>query len=88
MRAVARSSTNTSLYGDNDPYLQSRIDSFLDANLVFSREFQVYVLELYLPDTHQQVILGDNFDANIRSLEPLFGLFLHGIGHPVDSKHM
>ena len=46
MRAVARSSTNTTLYGDNDPYLQSRIDSFLDANLVFSREFQVYVLEL------------------------------------------
>ena len=46
MRAVARSSTITSLYGDSDPYLQSRIDSFLDANLVFSREFQVYVLEL------------------------------------------
>ena len=46
MRAVARSSNITSLYGDNDPYLQSRIDSFLDANLVFSREFQVYVLEL------------------------------------------
>ena len=46
MRAVASSSTITSLYGDNDPYLQSRIDSFLDANLVFSREFQVYVLEL------------------------------------------
>ena len=46
MRAVARSSTNTTLYGGNDPYIQSRIDSFLDANLVFSREFQVYVLEL------------------------------------------
>ena len=46
MRAVARNSTNATLYGDNDLYLQSRIDSFLDANLVFSREFQVYVLSL------------------------------------------
>ena len=48
MRAVARNATNTKLYGDNDPYLQSRIDSFLDANLIFAREFQVYVLELNL----------------------------------------
>ena len=33
------------LYGKT--YLrQSRIDSFLDANLVFAREFQVYVLEI------------------------------------------
>ena len=46
MRAVARSSKNTSLYGDNDPFIQSRIDSFLDANLVFAREFQVYTLEI------------------------------------------
>jgi glutathione S-transferase len=46
MRAVARSSKNTSLYADNDPFLQSRIDSFLDANLVFAREFQVYTLEI------------------------------------------
>ncbi len=48
MRAVARNSTNTKLYGDNDPHLQSRIDSFLDVNLIFAREFQVYVLELNL----------------------------------------
>ena len=48
MRAVARNSANAKLYGDNDPYLQSRIDSFLDANLIFAREFQVYVLELHL----------------------------------------
>ena len=46
MRAVARVSNVKSLYGDEDPFKQSRIDSFLDANLVFAREFQVYVLEI------------------------------------------
>lgn len=46
MRAVARFSDDSSLYGDNDPFKQSRIDSFLDANLVFAREFQVYTLEI------------------------------------------
>ena len=46
MRAVARASKNSSLYGDNDAFIQSRIDSFLDANLVFAREFQVYALEI------------------------------------------
>ena len=46
MRAVARLSEDKSLYGDEDVFKQSRIDSFLDANLVFSREFQVYVLEI------------------------------------------
>ena len=46
MRAVARSKSNHNLYGGNDILRQSRIDSFLDANLVFAREFQVYVLEI------------------------------------------
>ena len=46
MRAVARASNNHKLYGGTDKLTQSRIDSFLDANLVFAREFQVYVLEL------------------------------------------
>ena len=46
MRAVARASDNHDLYGGTDKLTQSRIDSFLDANLVFAREFQVYVLEL------------------------------------------
>ena len=46
MRAVARLSEDKSLYGDEDAFKQSRIDSFLDANLVFAREFQVYVLEI------------------------------------------
>ena len=46
LREVARLSEHETLYGGTDIHLKSRIDSFLDANLVFSREFQVYILEL------------------------------------------
>ena len=46
LRAVARECKDKTLYGGEDINLKSRIDSYLDANLVFSREFQVYVLEL------------------------------------------
>jgi glutathione S-transferase len=46
MRAVARLSVNsTGLYGD-DPYTMSRVDSFLDASLVFARDSQIYMLAL------------------------------------------
>ena len=44
LRAVARrGSAARALYGHDD-YEASRIDSFLDANLVFAREAQVYLL--------------------------------------------
>ena len=46
MRSVARLGNSESLYGKNNPSLSSRIDSFLDANLVFSREHQVYILSI------------------------------------------
>ena len=46
LRAVARECKDKSLYGGSDLNFTSRIDRFLDANLVFSREFQVYLLEL------------------------------------------
>ena len=46
MRAVTRMSSSTELYGRKDSSLSSRIDSFLDANLVFSREHQVYILSI------------------------------------------
>ena len=53
LRAVARlGSTTRQLYG-RDAYEASRIDSFLDANLVFAREAQVYLLSMDHPD--QQV---------------------------------
>ena len=44
LRAVARVGKESNLYG-KDSYEASRIDSFLDANLVFSREAQVYMLD-------------------------------------------
>ncbi|MEM7403912.1 MAG: glutathione S-transferase family protein [Pseudomonadota bacterium] len=45
LRAVARSIAEPPLYGTT-PIAASRIDSFLDANLVFAREAQVYLLAL------------------------------------------
>jgi glutathione S-transferase len=46
MRAVARlGDDNLGLYG-KDPYESSRIDSFLDASLVFARDSQLYLLAL------------------------------------------
>lgn len=46
MRAVARlGSTESGIYG-NDPYTASRIDSYLDASLVFARDSQIYLLAL------------------------------------------
>ena len=45
MRAVARSG-KPNIYGGEDHVLASRIDSFLDVNLVFSREHQVYILSI------------------------------------------
>jgi glutathione S-transferase len=47
LRAVARiAGDRTDLYGRGDPYLTSRIDSFLDASLVFARDVQLYLLKL------------------------------------------
>jgi glutathione S-transferase len=46
LRAVARlGREQRNLYGD-DPYTTSRIDSFLDASLVFARDSQRYLLAL------------------------------------------
>ncbi len=46
LRAAARAgASKNSLYGDNG-FQASRIDSFLDASLVFAREAQVYLLSV------------------------------------------
>src|SRR5206468_7922084 len=46
MRAVARlGERSVPLYG-RDPYEASRVDSFLDASLVFARDAQNYLLSL------------------------------------------
>jgi len=50
MRAVARlGADRLQLYGDN-AYEASRIDSFLDASLVFARDSQIYLLALRDPE--------------------------------------
>jgi len=56
MRAVARlGESRFPLYG-HGPYEASRVDSFLDASLVFARDAQVYLLALMSgrvsPETH------------------------------------
>ncbi len=58
LRAVARAAPDAGLYG-HDAYSSSRIDSQLDADLVFAREAQVYLLALQSgtlqPHTHQRM---------------------------------
>jgi glutathione S-transferase len=59
MRAVARLGENRfPLYG-RDAYEASRIDSFLDASLVFARDSQIYLLSLISgtvsPETHARM---------------------------------
>lgn len=75
-RAVSRLAPEpTRLYGD-DPYTASRIDSFLDASLVFARDVQVYLLRLsnggVKPPTHERTRAArDAYLAGIeRALAP------------------
>lgn len=66
LRAVARAGqahgSATRLYGA-DAYAASRIDSFLDANLVFAREAQVYLLAMDNMDaaTHARMAAAYEF---------------------------
>ena len=70
MRAVARLAANDAgLYG-RDAYGASRIDSFLDASLVFARDTQIYLLAL----------AGSALTAEIRSrVADAFAAHLGGI---------
>ena len=70
LRAVARAGTPGSvLYGANDQQA-SRIDSFLDANLVFAREAQVYLLAL------------ESIDATTHArMQAAYEFYLAGIEH-------
>ena len=56
LRAVARSAPESGLYG-HDGYSASRIDSFLDANLVFAREAQEYLLALQSDTINEQTYI-------------------------------
>jgi glutathione S-transferase len=70
MRAVARlADDKLGLYG-RDPYEASRIDSFLDASLVFARDSQIYLLALGSGSLSEE-IYSRTRDA--------FGTYLSGI---------
>ena len=62
LRAVARSRSDHDLYG-RDAYETSRVDSFLDADLVFAREAQVYLLGMktMTPETHNRMAAAHAF---------------------------
>lgn len=71
MRTVARLGADRApLYG-KDPYSASRIDSFLDASLVFARDSQIYLLSLtrgkVTAEIHQRA--RDAFHTYARGLE-------------------
>ncbi len=68
LRAVARSG-DADLYG-RDPVEASRIDSFLDAGLVFAREAQVYLLALQARDVSTEL------SARMRDA---YGFYMAGI---------
>src|ERR1700730_2861921 len=70
MRAVARlGASRFPLYGA-DPYEASRIDSFLDASLLFARDSQIYLLALG----------SKAMSAEIHSrMRDAFGVYLSGI---------
>jgi elongation factor 1-gamma len=70
MRAVARlAGDKLGLYG-KDPYEASRIDSFLDASLVFARDSQIYLLALGSGSLSEE-IYGRTRDA--------FATYMNGI---------
>lgn len=72
MRLVARlGGARTQLSGDG-PYLTSRVDSFLDASLVFSIELQRYILALRS---------GENYRKTHRAARNALETYLAGIEH-------
>jgi len=71
LRAVARSAPDAGLYG-SDGYSASRIDSFLDADLIFAREAQVYLLAL------QSESLDE---ATYQRMRDAYEFFLNGVNN-------
>ena len=66
-RAAASADPSNDLYG-GDEFTASRIDSFLDANLVFAREAQVYLLAM------------DNMHPEIYTrMEQAYAFYLDGV---------
>ncbi len=69
LRAVARAGAQArNLYGAG-PYEASRIDSFLDANLVFAREAQVYLLSMDQPDAATHGRMAGAYEFYLSGIE-------------------
>lgn len=70
MRAVGRLGQETYPVYGTDAYSAARIDSFLDASLVFARDSQIYLLAL----------MGGKLTADIHArAKDAFGIYLSGI---------
>ena len=67
LRAIARQDVSNNLYG-KDSFEASRVDSFLDSGLVFSREHQEYLFGLI-----------DMNDALYQRMKSAYEFFLNGI---------
>ena len=73
LRAVARQGAGArALYG-RDGYEASRIDSFLDANLVFAREAQVYLLSMREPDAATHGRMAAAYEFYLAGVESALG---------------
>ncbi len=73
LRAVARAADpSAALYG-SDTQLASRIDSFLDANLVFAREAQVYLLALENIDSATHERMRQAYEFYLSGIENALG---------------
>ena len=69
LRAVARAGEGgRQLYG-RDGYEASRIDSFLDANLVFAREAQVYLLDMSKLEAHTHERMAAAYEFFLNGIE-------------------
>ncbi len=69
LRAVARrGASGRQLYGRDD-YEASRIDSFLDANLVFAREAQVYLLGIKSLPTEGHARMAAAYEFYLSGIE-------------------
>lgn len=69
LRAVARAAGERGgLYG-TDGYMASRIDSFLDADLVFAREAQVYLLGMEQPDAATHARMAGAYEFYLAGVE-------------------
>ena len=73
LRAVARAGNqDAGLYG-RDGYAASRIDSFLDAGLVFAREAQVYLLGMDKPDAGTHARMAAAYEFYLAGIESALG---------------